>query len=119
MVLTVNKCESENMGLLQTVEFWSLGLGEPVAISALHGNGVAEVLESIMPHVYEVDKVNLAYIESLNVWIEELESQMKGSCCINHPTLRLKWFGFKHIVRGVPLNWMSTFLVLAIAFSFI
>ncbi len=58
VVLAVNKCESEKTGLLQTVEFWSMGLGEPLAISALHGNGVGEVLEAIMPHVYEADKVN-------------------------------------------------------------
>ncbi len=58
VVLAVNKCESETTGLLQTVEFWSMGLGEPMAISALHGNGVAEVLEAIMPHVYEANEVN-------------------------------------------------------------
>ncbi len=58
VVLAVNKCESEKTDLLQIAEFWSMGLGEPLAISALHGNGVAEVLEAIMPHVYEADKVN-------------------------------------------------------------
>ncbi len=58
VVVAVNKCESENVGLLQAAEFWGMGLGEPLAISALHGNGVAEVLEAIIPHVYEADEVN-------------------------------------------------------------
>ena len=43
--VAVNKCESEQTGQLAAVEFWNLGLGEPVAVSALHGIGTAELLE--------------------------------------------------------------------------
>jgi small GTP-binding protein len=43
--VAVNKCESEQTGQLAAVEFWNLGLGEPFAVSALHGIGTAEVLE--------------------------------------------------------------------------
>jgi len=32
-------------------EFWSLGLGEPIAVSALSGMGVSEVLESIVSSI--------------------------------------------------------------------
>ena len=36
-LLAVNKCESPEQGLAMAGEFWSLGLGEPHPISAIHG----------------------------------------------------------------------------------
>ena len=50
VILVANKAEgraSEN-GIL---EAFSLGLGEPIAISAEHGEGVADLFEAIRPHV--------------------------------------------------------------------
>jgi ribosome-associated GTPase EngA len=46
-VVAVNKCESEKVGGAAAADFWQLGLGEPHAVSALHGVGTAEVLESL------------------------------------------------------------------------
>lgn len=34
--------------------FWKLGLGEPFPVSGLHGSGIAEVLEKMLPHIYQV-----------------------------------------------------------------
>ena len=45
--LAVNKCESEKIGALQAAEFWTLGVGEPHPVSALHGVGTAELLEEV------------------------------------------------------------------------
>jgi GTP-binding protein len=42
--LTVNKAEGMNRGVV-TAEFHELGIGEPYAISAAHGEGVRELLE--------------------------------------------------------------------------
>merc|ERR1740124_2044814 len=47
VVLAVNKCESETTGTFGASEFWGLGLGEPFAVSALHGVGTAELLETM------------------------------------------------------------------------
>ncbi|VEU35366.1 unnamed protein product [Pseudo-nitzschia multistriata] len=47
VILAVNKCESEKIGALNAAEFWNLGLGEPIPVSALHGVGTAEVLEQL------------------------------------------------------------------------
>ena len=44
--VAVNKCESETTGALSAAEFWNLGLGEPMPVSALHGVGTAELLEN-------------------------------------------------------------------------
>lgn len=46
VVLAVNKCESVTTGTMLAAQFWELGLGEPHPVSALHGVGTAELLES-------------------------------------------------------------------------
>eukprot|EP00547_Thalassionema_nitzschioides_P010506 CAMPEP_0194224180 /NCGR_PEP_ID=MMETSP0156-20130528/36844_1 /TAXON_ID=33649 /ORGANISM="Thalassionema nitzschioides, Strain L26-B" /LENGTH=607 /DNA_ID=CAMNT_0038955621 /DNA_START=141 /DNA_END=1964 /DNA_ORIENTATION=+ len=51
VLVAVNKCESENTGSLAAAEFWNLGLGEPFAVSALHGVGTAELLESMFEQI--------------------------------------------------------------------
>ncbi len=56
--VAVNKCESEKNGAVSTAEFWSLGLGEPFAVSALHGVGTAELLEAMFE---SIDKKGSAF----------------------------------------------------------
>ncbi len=46
-VLGVNKTESEERRE-NAIEFWELGLGEPVAFSALHGIGTGDVLDEVV-----------------------------------------------------------------------
>mmetsp|Transcript_7908 Transcript_7908/g.12654 ORF Transcript_7908/g.12654 Transcript_7908/m.12654 type:complete len:543 (+) Transcript_7908:97-1725(+) len=46
--LLVNKCESETTGYIMAANFWGLGLGEPYAVSGIHGNGLAEMLEQLI-----------------------------------------------------------------------
>ena len=50
-ILAVNKCENPATEASNAAEFWSLGLGEPMACSAVHGNGVAEVLDALLPAI--------------------------------------------------------------------
>ncbi|MCB0111655.1 MAG: ribosome biogenesis GTPase Der, partial [Caldilineaceae bacterium] len=45
--VVVNKAESDERRL-NAVEFWNLGLGEPHAISAYHGDGVGDLLDLIV-----------------------------------------------------------------------
>ena len=49
--VAVNKCESEKSGGVNAAEFWSLGLGEPFPVSALHGVGTADLLETMFESV--------------------------------------------------------------------
>jgi GTP-binding protein len=51
VILAVNKCESEVEGIAQAAEFWSLGLGEPLPISALHGSGTGDLLDQVIAHL--------------------------------------------------------------------
>lgn len=53
VLVAVNKCESEATGALAAANFWELGLGEPVPVSALHGVGTAELLENMFEFIAE------------------------------------------------------------------
>ena len=46
MILAVNKADNDRLET-EAVEFYELGLGEPLAISAHHGRGTAELLDRI------------------------------------------------------------------------
>lgn len=47
LVIAVNKAESQERQMNAT-EFWALGLGEPVAVSAFHGTGVGDLLDLVV-----------------------------------------------------------------------
>jgi len=47
--LVVNKCEGR-AGAAGLAEAWRLGLGEPLAISAEHGEGMGDLYDALAPH---------------------------------------------------------------------
>lgn len=52
VVVAANKVDEAVMEPA-AAEFWALGLGEPVPVSAIHGLGVAELLETVMAQLPE------------------------------------------------------------------
>ncbi len=50
VVLVANKAEGRS-GESGILDAWSLGLGEPVAISAEHGDGMVDLFDALLPHV--------------------------------------------------------------------
>jgi len=50
VILVANKAEG-GAGLAGAYEAFSLGLGDPVPLSAEHGEGMADLFEALMPHV--------------------------------------------------------------------
>jgi GTPase len=50
VVVVANKAEG-NAGQSGILDSYRLGLGEPIAISAEHGEGIADLFEAIRPHV--------------------------------------------------------------------
>ncbi len=52
LILVANKAEGR-AGELGVAESYALGLGEPVQISAEHGEGMADLFEALLPHIDE------------------------------------------------------------------
>jgi len=48
VLLVANKSEG-SAGVSGTIEAWGLGLGEPISISAEHGEGMGDLLHALMP----------------------------------------------------------------------
>ena len=69
----MNKCESIEIGASQASEFWKLGLGEPIPISAIHGSGTGDLLDLAIDQLPEIDKdynedeINMSIIGRPNV----------------------------------------------------
>lgn len=50
VLLLINKCESDRVEEQARLEAYSLGLGEPIPVSAAHGYGVDLIYEQLMPY---------------------------------------------------------------------
>jgi GTPase len=55
--LAANKVDSEK-GESDAAALWSLGIGEPYAVSAIHGRGVADLLDAIVSALPEVAELS-------------------------------------------------------------
>lgn len=51
IVLCVNKCDTVGETPLEFYEFYNLGLGDPIAVSSVHGHGTGDLLDAVMEHL--------------------------------------------------------------------
>jgi GTP-binding protein len=57
VVLAVNKVDNPNV-LQEIYDFYSLGMGEPIAISGAHGIGIGDLLDEVIAHFPEMEEAN-------------------------------------------------------------
>ncbi|WP_449236435.1 bifunctional cytidylate kinase/GTPase Der [Bifidobacterium angulatum] len=57
VTLAVNKIDDRESEYL-AAEFWKLGLGEPYAVSAMHGRGVGELLDAAIDSLKKAEKTS-------------------------------------------------------------
>lgn len=51
VIVCVNKCDKIGATPSDYYEFYNLGLGDPVAVSSVHGHGTGDLLEAIIEHL--------------------------------------------------------------------
>ncbi len=51
IVLCVNKCDTVGQPPLDFYEFYNLGLGDPIAVSSVHGHGTGDLLDAVFEHL--------------------------------------------------------------------
>ena len=85
IVLCVNKCDTIGNTPLEFYEFYNLGLGDPIAVSSVHGHGTGDLLDAVFTHLDEVnfadaeeDVINVAVIGKPNAGKSSLVNKIAG-----------------------------------------
>ena len=85
IVLAVNKMDSVGTVDPDYYEFYNLGLGDPVAVSAVHGHGTGDLLDACVTYFpppdageEELDRVQVAIIGKPNVGKSSLTNKILG-----------------------------------------
>ncbi len=85
VILCVNKCDSVGETPVEVYEFYNLGLGDPIPVSAAHGHGTGDLLDEIYKYIAdknedddEDDTIKVAIIGKPNVGKSSLVNAICG-----------------------------------------
>lgn len=85
IVLCVNKCDTVGEPPMEFYEFYNLGLGDPVRVSAVHGHGTGDLLDEVIKYFpqeeaeeEDSDTVKVAIIGKPNVGKSSLVNAISG-----------------------------------------
>ena len=85
VVLAVNKCDRLGDVPPDFYEFYNLGLGDPIAVSSVHGHGTGDLLDACYAHIdfnradeYGEEYVKVAVIGKPNVGKSSLVNRVAG-----------------------------------------
>ena len=85
VILCVNKCDGVGDVPPEFYEFYNLGLGDPIAVSSVHGHGTGDLLDEVLrylpeedPEDEEDDVIRVAVIGKPNVGKSSLINRMAG-----------------------------------------
>ena len=85
IILCVNKCDSIGAPEPEFYEFYNLGLGDPIAVSSVHGHGTGDLLDEVIKNLPAFDEeeeedeiINVAVIGKPNVGKSSLINKISG-----------------------------------------
>ena len=85
VVIAVNKCDKVGAVNPDVYEFYGLGLGDPIEVSAIHGHGTGDLLDACVENFpdyeeeeIEEDRIKVAIIGKPNVGKSSLLNQILG-----------------------------------------
>ena len=84
VVLCVNKCDTVGELPADFYEFYNLGLGDPIAVSAVHGHGTGDLLDKVIEYLPECTEkaednaISVAVIGKPNVGKSSLVNAVSG-----------------------------------------
>jgi len=85
VVVAVNKCDKVGAVNPDVYEFYALGLGDPIEVSAIHGHGTGDLLDACVEHFPEEtdeeeedDRIKVAIIGKPNVGKSSLLNRILG-----------------------------------------
>ena len=85
IVLCVNKCDSLGEPSPEFYEFYNLGIGDPIGVSASHGHGTGDLLDEVLKHLpfeqeedYGEDAIKVAVIGKPNVGKSSIINKIAG-----------------------------------------
>ena len=86
IILCVNKCDTIGDPDPEFYEFYNLGLGDPIAVSASHGHGTGDLLDEVLKYLPESDEeddddevIKVAIIGKPNVGKSSLVNKISGA----------------------------------------
>lgn len=85
VILCVNKCDSVGAPDPEFYDFYNLGMGDPIAVSAVHGHGTGDLLDAVIAYFppeseeeEEDDTIKVAVIGKPNVGKSSLINRISG-----------------------------------------
>lgn len=86
VVLCVNKCDGVGDLPPEIYEFYNLGLGDPIAVSSVHGHGTGDLLDAVIENLpeteeddYDEDYIKVAVIGKPNAGKSSLVNKLAGT----------------------------------------
>ena len=112
VVLAVNKCDKVGEPPMELYDFYSLGLGELIPVSGVHGHGTGDLLDAVCAHLnFEEDEEDTCLRTSARtpgLWVSQVVTHASGAKHSSARILRSSSMPCHSLFGSVPF-WVRCF----------